>query len=98
MAKPNDPAWLHHQHIELNINMWKELDCPNLFKKKIWKDYKRSNQNYHDDYTPFWLDPKGLPRIHNFTVEERRNKAFSYGHMKGRRELQNQTWSKIKFC
>ena len=76
--------------------MWKELGCPNLFTKKIWKDYTRSKQNYHDDYTPFWLDPKGLPRIHNFTVDERRNKAFSYGHMKERREIHNQTWSKIK--
>ena len=96
MAKPNQPAWLHHQHIELNINMWKELGCPNLFTKKIWEDYTRSKQNYHDDYTPFWLDPKGLPRIHNFTANERRNKAFSYGHMKERREIHNQTWSKIK--
>ena len=96
MARPNQPAWLHPQHIELNLDKWKELGCPDLSRKKVWTDYVRAEQNYHDDYTPFWLKPKGIPRIHNFNIEERRNKAFSYGHMEERRSLQNETWKKIR--
>ena len=96
MARPNQSAWLHPQHIELNIDKWKKLDCPDLSRKKMWNEYVRAEQNYHDDYTPFWLKPKGIPRIHNFNVEERRNKSFSYGHMKERRLLQNETWEKLR--
>jgi len=96
MARPNQSAWLHPQHIELNIDKWKELGCPDLSKKNMWTEYVRAEQNYHDDYTPFWLKPKGVPRIHNFNIEERRNKAFSYGHMKERRFLQNETWDKLR--
>ena len=96
IAKPNQSAWLDPQHIELNIEKWKKLDCPDLSRKKMWTEYRRAEQNYHDDYTPFWLKPKGIPRIHNFSVEERRNKAFGYGHMKDRRLLQNETWEKLR--
>ena len=96
MARPNQSAWLHPQHIELNLDRWKELDCPDLSRKNVWTEYVRAEQNYHDDYTPFWLKPKGIPRIHNFNVEERRNKSFSYGHMKERRLLQNETWEKVR--
>ena len=96
IARPNQPAWLHPQHIELNLDKWKELGCPDLSRKRVWNKYIRAEQNYHDDYTPFWLKPKGVPRIHNFNIEERRNKAFSYGHMKERRFLQNETWDKLR--
>ena len=96
MARPMEPAWLHPQHIELNLIQWRELGCPDLSRKKMWTEYVRGEQNYHDDYTPFWLKPKGIPRIHNFNIEERRNKAFSYGHMEDRRELQNKTWKKLR--
>ena len=96
IARPNQPAWLHPQHIELNLDKWKELGCPDLSRKRVWNKYIRAEQNYHDDYTPFWLKPKGVPRIHNFNIEERKNKAFSYGHMEERRSLQNETWSKLR--
>ena len=107
IAKKNQPAFLHHQHIELNLIQWREIGCPDLTRKKLrpdgggqrggmWTEYVRAEQNYHDDYTPFWLKPKGIPRIHNFNIEERRNKAFSYGHMEDRRELQNKTWKKLR--
>jgi hypothetical protein len=96
MARPNQSAWLHPQHIELNLDKWKKLDCPDLSRKNVWTEYVRAEQNYHDDYTPFWLKPKGIPRIHNFNIEERRNKSFSYGHMKERRLLQNETWEKLR--
>jgi len=76
IAKPGEKAFLHHQHINLNVDMWKEVGCPALDER--WETYKRSEENYHDDYTPYWLTPKYRPTIQNFTHEERRRKAFSY--------------------
>ena len=76
MAKKGQSAYLHHQHINLNVDMWKTLGCPPLDEK--WDKYERSDNNYHDDYTPFWLTPKDRPKIQNFTHEERRRKGFSY--------------------
>ena len=76
MAHPNKPAYLHHQHINLNINMWKSIGCPRLNEK--WDDYERSIENYHDDYTPQWIKPKGRPLIINFNHSERTRKSFSY--------------------
>jgi len=76
MARPNKPAFLHHQHINLNINVWKSIGCPPLNEK--WDDYERSIENYHDDYTPHWIKPKDRPLIINFSHSERTRKSFSY--------------------
>ena len=77
IAKPDKPAFLHHQHIELNLKKWKELGAPLLDDE--WVEYNRSVENYHDDYTPFWIDIWGLPRIYNFSYNERKIKSFAYG-------------------
>tara|TARA_B100001250_G_scaffold411103_1_gene438974 strand:+ start:993 stop:2309 length:1317 start_codon:yes stop_codon:yes gene_type:complete len=76
IAKKGQSAYLHHQHMNVNVDMWKTLGCPPLDEK--WDKYERSDNNYHDDYTPFWLTPKDRPKIQNFTHEERRRKGFSY--------------------
>jgi len=76
IARPNKPAFLHHQHINLNINVWKSIGCPPLNEK--WDDYERSIENYHDDYTPHWIKPKDRPLIINFSHSERTRKSFSY--------------------
>lgn len=76
IAKKSQSAYLHHQHINLNVDMWKTLGCYPLDEK--WDKYERSDNNYHDDYTPFWLTPKDRPKIQNFTHEERKRKGFSY--------------------
>jgi len=89
IAKPDKPAFLHHQHINLNIAMWKSIGVPPL--NETWKEYERSDENHHDDYTPFWLEPKDRPRIQNFTTIERTRKAFSYY----RTEIQNLNWKYI---
>lgn len=78
IAKPDQNAYLHHQHIELNLIKWRELSCPDIYEK--WNNYTRSQENYHDDYTPYWIIPEGLPKIDNFTPKEREKKAFSYPH------------------
>jgi hypothetical protein len=103
IARPNEKAFLHHQHIELNLQKWRKLDKPNIRQK--WEKYKRADDNFHDDYTPSWMTPhkrlfetnryQKLPTITNFPVEERRHKAWAYGHMDERREMQNKNWEII---
>ena len=93
IAKPNEKAFIHHQHIELNLNKWRELSKPNIRKK--WDTFIRADDNFHDDYTPSWMTPHGLPTITNFSVEERRNKSWAYGHMAERRKMQNKNWELI---
>ena len=93
IARPNKPAFLHHQHIELNLTKWRELDKPNIRGK--WNNFVRADDNFHDDYTPSWIDVDGLPTITNFSNEERRRKAWSYSHMPKRREMQTKNWSII---
>ena len=76
MAKKDKAAYLHHQHINLNVDMWKTIGCPPL--NEFWWDYERADDNFHDDYTPSWIIPKNRPRIINFSYEERTRKSFSY--------------------
>ena len=94
LAKKNQPAFLHHQHIELNLEMWRELGTPNIFDK--WTNFERANDNFHDDYTPSWIKVKGLPIIKNFSKSDRECKAWSYGHLEDRRKIQLDTWKTIQ--
>jgi hypothetical protein len=93
IAKPNEKAFIHHQHIELNLNKWRELSKPNIRQK--WNTFIRADDNFHDDYTPSWMTPHKLPTITNFPVEERRHKSWAYGHMDERRKMQNKNWELI---
>jgi hypothetical protein len=103
IARPNEKAFLHHQHIELNLQKWRKLAKPNIRQK--WEKYKRADDNFHDDYTPSWITPhkrlfetnryQKLPTITNFPVEERRHKSWAYGHMDERRKMQNKNWELI---
>lgn len=92
IAKPNHKAYLHHQHIELNLNKWRELGMPDIYNR--WERFERASDNFHDDYTPPWITPEGIPTIHNFTESDRAIKAFSY-HMNNREELQKRNWKII---
>ena len=76
MARPDVPAYLHHQHINLNVDMWKTIGCPPMDER--WEKYERGVENHHDDYTPYWIKPKDRPMIINFDHRERTRKAFSY--------------------
>jgi len=76
MARPDVPAYLHYQHINLNVAMWKTIGCPSL--DESWEEYERGVENHHDDYTPYWIKPKDRPMIINFSRAERTRKSFSY--------------------
>jgi|TARA_B110000858_G_scaffold192450_1_gene243213 hypothetical protein len=93
IARPGEKAFIHHQHIELNLKKWRSLDKPNIRGK--WDNFIRADDNFHDDYTPSWIKIDGLPTITNFSVEERNAKCWSYAHMQNRRELQNKNWGII---
>ena len=76
MARPDRKAYFHHQHMNLNLTMWKDIGAPDMSDR--YDVIKRSPNNYHDDYTPPWIELKGMPTVTNFTKNERSRKAFSY--------------------
>ena len=76
MAKSGQQVFFHHQHMNLNLTTWKDIGAPNMSGR--YDVVKRSPDNYHDDYTPPWIEIKSMPTITNFTKDERSRKAFSY--------------------
>ena len=88
MARPDRKAYFHHQHMNLNLTMWKDIGAPDMSER--YGVIKRSPDNFHDDYTPPWIDVKGLPTVTNFTKDERSRKAFSYY-----RDHQTQAWKDL---
>ena len=76
MAKPGQQVFFHHQHMNLNLTIWKDIGAPDMSKR--YDLIKRSDDNFHDDYTPSWADVEEMPTIINFTRSERARKSFSY--------------------
>jgi hypothetical protein len=59
--------YLHNQCIVLDLLVWKELGCP-LFEWADPVDHKinnlvRSAENFHDEYTPYWVGPDKTDEI-----------------------------------
>lgn len=54
---------LHPQAFLLNLKLWDKIGKPKFGRKKIGKLKKhiaiRSQENFHDDYTPYWIKPTG---------------------------------------
>ena len=73
IAKPDKEATIHSQHIELNLTQW---DGSNFLK--LGSSYERSEENFHDDYTPHWIKVDRYPVIKNFTENQRKTKWFLY--------------------
>ena len=76
LARPGKLSFFHYQHINLNVDMWKTLKCPDVYGR--YKVIERSENNYHDDYTPHWAEIETWGRVQNFTHQERERKSFSY--------------------
>lgn len=87
-------AHLNQQHIELNLDTWRDIGCPSIWE--VWRKFKRSKENIHDDYTPLWLKPFNRPMINNFSKKQRSAKAWSYPHLRRKKILQSKNWQKIK--
>jgi len=85
---------IHQQHIELNLDTWRNLGSPYIWE--VWKKFERSNRNHHDDYTPLWLKPEDRPLIKSFRAVERKAKAWSYPILQRKKKLQLQIYSRIK--
>ena len=88
MARPNRRAYFHHQHMNLNLTVWKDIGTPDM--SKIYDVIKRSSDNFHDDYTPSWIEVEGMPTVINFTKDERSRKSFSYY-----RNHQTESWKNL---
>ena len=88
IAKPNSKAFFHHQHMNLNLTMWKKVGAPDMSER--YDVVKRSPDNFHDDYTPPWIELKGMPTVTNFTKGERSIKSFSYY-----RDHQTEAWKDL---
>ena len=76
IARPKKKAFFHYQHINLNVDMWKTLGSPDIYGQYDIKN--RSDNNYHDDYTPHWATLEVWGKVQNFTHKERERKGFSY--------------------
>ena len=85
---------LNGQHMQLNLQKWRELGKPSIWE--VWKKFKRSKENIHDDYTPSWVKPHNRPEIKNFTPVERKAKAWSYLHLRKKKAHQRKLWLNIK--
>lgn len=51
---------LHNQCFYINTRIWKELGSPDIGHSADIKEYMlptRSSENYHDDYTPYFIRP-----------------------------------------
>jgi hypothetical protein len=86
-------AHINGQHLEINLDMWRAFGCAIW---EVWQNFKRSQQNFHGDYTPHWLKPHDRPLINNFNDSERHAKAWSYPHLRRKKLLQNKNWKNIK--
>jgi len=94
MARPNHKAFFHHQHMNLNLTIWKDIGAPDMSER--YDVVKRSPDNFHDDYTPSWIEVKDkelikMPTIINFTRRERSRKSFSYY-----RDHQTESWKDLE--
>lgn len=56
---------LHRQHFIINVEKWKELGAPSFTTQEVGSvtEVKRSQDNFHDDYTPTWIETKNVQNI-----------------------------------
>jgi hypothetical protein len=93
IAFPEKKAYLHDQHIELNLTWWRQLNCPPVYGKF---DYvSRSKANWHDDYTPLWIQRDDC-FIRSFTQSEREHKGYAYPISQERINETSIVWEAIR--
>jgi len=66
--------YLHNQCIVLDLLVWKEVGCPEFEWVNIVDDrlnnLVRSVENFHDEYTPYWVGPDKTDEIVNLEHRE----------------------------
>ena len=65
IAHPNKNGYIHGQVFQINLIKWAENNFYNFLDLGSPEEYSRSKENYHDDYTPYWLTPKNCETIYN---------------------------------
>ena len=43
MMYPRDKIEINQQHIELNLDTWRDIGCPSIWE--VWRKFKRSKEN-----------------------------------------------------
>lgn len=58
---------LHHQFVLVNIINWKNIGCPVFGNRQPKQEelmfVERSDENFHDDYTPLWIRNSGYTKM-----------------------------------
>jgi hypothetical protein len=66
--------YLHNQCLVLDLLVWKEVGCPEFEWVNIVDDrlnnLVRSVENFHDEYTPYWVGPDKTDEIVNLEHRE----------------------------
>jgi len=66
---------LHHQTVLINMEKWRQAGKPSWGTYGIVNEIElptinRSVENFHDDYTPYWIKPAGETISYSGTVRE----------------------------
>ena len=70
-----DGRWLelHHQFFIVNLEAWKQVGCPAFghweSEPRLLPVVIRSEENFHDDYTPLWIRPTGEVAVQNYPCQ-----------------------------
>lgn len=89
----DNESYCHSQHVEINLDKWKTYNCPPIYK--LFNTVSRSEENFHDDYTPYWAE-SSVFRIENFSHEERKYKGYAYPLVKSHMDNLTPVWEAIK--
>jgi len=66
---------LHHQCVLIDLDQWRNIGCPAWGEYGVYQDQPlpmcvRSLENFHDDYTPLYLQPGQGTRIYSGVLKE----------------------------
>ena len=67
--KEQDWIEIHHQMLVVNPKTWTNLGSPKFGdwqkESKLLPNYIRSKENFHDNYTPYWIEGSTGYSVHN---------------------------------
>lgn len=84
-TKRNAPRW-HEQCIVINLKTYQEIGSPNLTywnEDRVYPEYKFSEENLHDDYTPIWIASADAAAPDNSILQSTDNIYYHDGVLNG---------------